>query len=158
MLQLADVGMQIIGVSLLIHAVHAGPKMEEPVINKLVALIAIPAMLFSFDLMAKREAPKEVKPVIHRSIKYTAPFGAAKDVQQNGGVVQAWDLKTNKLLWQVVAYKINYDPNLESDVQDVFIVSMAIKGNELIVTNEKGETYAIDLKTRAVREVKPAGH
>jgi hypothetical protein len=45
---------------------------------------------------------------------------------------------------------IDYDPKLEQDVQDIFITSLAIKNDRLVVVNERKESYEIDLQTRKI--------
>jgi hypothetical protein len=117
-------------------------------------IVASLVVLLCGDVYGKRLAPKEVPPVVHEGVKYTATLtGISQTEPQNGGFVQAWDVRTQKLLWQVKVYRIKYDPNLESDVQDVFITSMEIKNSKLIVVNERNEQFEIDLKTHAVRSV-----
>jgi hypothetical protein len=47
-------------------------------------------------------------------------------------------------------YAIRYDRTLEEDVQDVFITSLKARGNVLLITNERGERFVLDLSTRKV--------
>ena len=42
---------------------------------------------------------------------------------------------------------MTYVNNLEKDVQDVYITNLQIENAYLLVTNEKGEIYKINLKT-----------
>ena len=44
------------------------------------------------------------------------------------------------------------DPKLEEDVQHVFIKTLNVRDGTLIVTSERGETYRVDLKTKAVTQ------
>ena len=95
---------------------------------------------------AKRKAPKPVQPVIHNGVRYVAVhWGGRVGKRQNGGHVQAWDVKTNTCLWTRQAYTTRYRRGLESDVQDVFITSMKVVGDKLAVTNERGKTFKLDL-------------
>jgi hypothetical protein len=48
------------------------------------------------------------------------------------------------------------DPKLEEDVQWVFIKSLRIEDDKLMVTSERGATYQIDLKTKVITEVDAA--
>ena len=48
------------------------------------------------------------------------------------------------------------DPNLEEDVQWVFIESLSIRDNTLIVASERKDAYEIDLKTKAITQLPPA--
>ena len=49
-------------------------------------------------------------------------------------------------------YTVKIDPNLEEDVQWVFITELAIRDNTLFVTNEKNEHFTLDLKTKRVEK------
>jgi len=86
----------------------------------------------------KRSAPKKVKPIIVKNIRYTAPSNEM-------GFVVAKDVKTDSLIWKKQVYKISYIKNLEEDVQDVFIVSLTLKKDYLIVQTENNKTYRLKL-------------
>jgi hypothetical protein len=99
----------------------------------------------------KRSPPKKVRPVVHKGIKYTAPhFVLSNGEAIAGGYIEAFDAKTNKELWRIKVYETKYNPQLERDVQDVFISSLAIKKNMLVVVNERHERYEIDLSSHMV--------
>lgn len=86
----------------------------------------------------KRRAPKEVKPVINGGIKYSAPISEI-------GYIVAQDVKTNSIIWKKQIYQVNYDKNLELDVQDVFIDLLNLKEHSLIIHTENNKTYYLDL-------------
>ncbi|MBI5361524.1 MAG: hypothetical protein HZA48_13180 [Planctomycetes bacterium] len=88
--------------------------------------------------LAKTSAPKEVTPVTHNGVKFTAPHDKM-------GFVAAYDEKTGKQLWETKVYDVPTDPALEQDVQMVFITELKVTGNSLIVTNDRHNTYAIDI-------------
>ena len=71
---------------------------------------------------------------------------------QNGGILRAVNTNTHATLWTIKVYSITYDPALESDVQDIFITSLrkAWFGNKLLITDDHGQKYSVDLATRAV--------
>ena len=96
---------------------------------------------------AKRAAPKPVAPVVANGVAYSAPHAAM-------GVVVATDVATRKELWRETVYTIRIDPELERDVQDVFITALSVEGGVLIIENERGERYALDLATRRVTKRK----
>ncbi len=102
---------------------------------------------------AERLGPKDVEPVIFDGVKYVAVhWGQARGLDQNGGYVEAFDLKTNKSLWLLRIYKITYDVR-EKDIQDVFITKMSMEHGALKVANEKGEMFSVDPATRLVTKV-----
>jgi len=47
------------------------------------------------------------------------------------------------------------DPKLEADVQWVFINKLTIRDEMLVVTSERGATYEVDLRTKAVTQWGP---
>ena len=100
---------------------------------------------------AKRSAPKEVKPVVHEGVRYTAPHWVwAKGRRIAGGYIEAFNAETNKRLWRIKVYETKSSTQLEKDVQEVFIRSTDIENDKLVVVNERGERYEVDLKTRKV--------
>ena len=81
---------------------------------------------------AKRSSPELVAPIEVGGISYKVPnFGSSHRVDQNGGYVQAWDIKNHKLLWDRMVYRLRPNDWKEGDVQDVFITSVRVKGQKL---------------------------
>jgi hypothetical protein len=117
---------------------------------KTAAILLVFALIIalSTDAFAKRMPPKEVKPVVHDGVKYIANHDNGRE-----GIVVAQDEKSGKKLWEAVIYKVKIDPNLEEDVQWVFISGMEITGDKLIVANEKRDLYSLDLKTQKVEKL-----
>ena len=75
----------------------------------------------------KRLAPKEISPVSYNGKKYVVKHWSGDSVyKQNGGIIEVWNIKKNKLIKTVLIYKIQYNPLLESDVQDIFITSIRL--------------------------------
>jgi hypothetical protein len=120
-------------------------------LSMLVCLLL--TLLISTEAQAKRMPPKPVTPAVHEGVKFVAPNGNGRE-----GRIEALDEKTGKKLWDVVIYTKEIDPNLEEDVQWVFITDLAVQGTKLLVTNEKGEQFSLDLKTKGVEKVKKDEH
>jgi hypothetical protein len=97
---------------------------------------------------AKRGAPAEVLPLTVGNIEYSAPHRNRTHKQM--GLIEARDLKSEKLIWSRQIYAVKYDPDLEGDVQDVFIKSITVEGNNLIITNERNSKYQLDLHSLEV--------
>src|SRR5881275_2278785 len=100
---------------------------------------------------AKRAAPAKVEPVVHEGVRYVAPNDDGRR-----GYIEARDAHTNDKIWELTVFKNPIDPNLEEDVQWVFIESLSNRGNTLIVASERKNTYEIDLKTKAITQLPPA--
>lgn len=127
------------------------------ILNKAV-FPALLAMILYANAEAKRLPPAEVNPVEKGGVQYRAPhWGITEGKSQNGRVIEAWDIKQNKRLWSLRVYKTEVNPAKERDVQEVFITSLAIQGNELHVRNELGDEYLVDVRTRRTKRVAETG-
>lgn len=96
---------------------------------------------------AKRAAPKPVPPVTIGQVEYSAP-------PEFMGFVIATDMQTHKELWRERIYTVAINPALERDVQDNFIASLVVEQGTLLITDERGTQYALDLTTRKVAKRK----
>ena len=104
----------------------------------------------------KRVGPPDVAPVTVGDVRYEAlPWGRERGLDQNGGYVVAKDAATGRELWVARIYRIEYVPKLETDVQDIFIRSLAPSddGHDLVVTDERGREFQLDLATHDARPV-----
>lgn len=107
-------------------------------------------------LMAKRVGPKDVPAVTIKDLRFEAiHWGKDRGLAQNGGFIAAFDKTSGEELWTLKIYDIVYDPDLESDVQDLFIKSMkkSLFGNNLKITDERGRNYVVNTDTRTVASV-----
>jgi hypothetical protein len=113
---------------------------------RLAVILLLPLILPQLA-SAKRLPPVKVDPVIHKGIRYVAP-------NENGrrGYIEAWNVGTNKKLWELTIFTNAIDPNLEKDVQWVFIRGIRCPHARLIVTSERGKTYYVDVKTKVITQ------
>ena len=103
------------------------------------------------SISAKRIAPAAVEPVIHEGVRYVA-----QNDDGRRAYIEAWDVRTNKKLWDLTVFTNRIDPKLEEDVQWVFINTLSIRDDTLIVTSERGTTYQIHLWTKAITQSEAA--
>src|SRR6058998_3401815 len=96
---------------------------------------------------AKRAAPATVEPVTYDGIRYVAPNDDGRRAY-----IEAWDIQTNKKLWNLTVFTNRIDPKLEEDVQWVFIKVLRVRDGTLMVTSERGKTYQVDLTTKAITQ------
>ncbi len=61
--------------------------------------------------------------------------------------VEAVELASKKTLWRARVYYVWYVPLAEKDCQDVFINGMRVQDGKLVVLNEAGRSYRVDLVT-----------
>ncbi|OMH38405.1 hypothetical protein BGP75_08750 [Motiliproteus sp. MSK22-1] len=105
-------------------------------------------------LTAKRVAPPSVDPVTIKGVRFEViHWGKERGFSQNGGYIAAIDPDSGQELWTLKVYDINYDTEMESDVQDVFIecMSKTFFSGKLKITDEKGRSYIVDPETRIVQ-------
>lgn len=107
----------------------------------LIALVAPPA------LYSDRIAPKEVTSVIKNGIKYLAPHDQM-------GCVEARSEKTGQLFWRKQIYVVRYWLELEEDVQYCYITSIRLTETKMLVKNEEGFEYELDLDSLSVKALK----
>jgi hypothetical protein len=114
--------------------------------RSVLIFVAVTLLLPSLAL-AKRVAPAKVEPVIHQGVRYIAPNDDGRRAY-----IQAWDVQTNKKLWDLTIFTNRIDPTLEEDVQWIFIKALNIRDGALIVTSERDKIYQVDLKTKTVTQ------
>ena len=122
---------------------------ESTNMKRLMVLLAVFSVLSVSTAHAKRAAPAKVPPVTVGQIEYRAPTSQM-------GCCEAWDTKSNEMIWRRQIYVVKYTVGIERDIQDVFITSLRLKDNTLIVSNERKSEYELDLDTLQVKALKDA--
>ena len=89
-----------------------------------------------------------------RGLRFEAvPWGKARGLNQNGGLVAAVDVATGKELWLLKVYTVTYDNDMEDDKQDLFIADIAHEGGDLLrITDERRRVYFVDVARRTVAD------
>lgn len=116
----------------------------------LVIVIGVISCVFCQLTEAKRMPAPEVEPVIYKGVKFISP-----NTPQKMGYVEAWDMETNKKVWEKKVYTVFINPIMEADVQWVFISSLTIEDGKLVVVNERGKKYKVDIPENILKENKP---
>jgi outer membrane protein assembly factor BamB len=127
--------------------IHCKTMCVHPAI--VIALITM-VLIWPVSAFAKRGAPKPVSPVVWEGVEYRAPLDA-----EHMGHVQAIDINSGRKLWETKVYRVWIMPLLETDVQWIFITNLQVHGRQLLVRNEAGKVYKLDLKTGRVDGVTP---
>jgi hypothetical protein len=115
----------------------------------IAVLIATLAVLSASVAFAKRSAPGVIKPIRAGEIEFRVPHSQA-------GFIEAWDVKRDELVWRRQIYVVKYTIGLERDVQEVFIQSVELKDNTLLVKNERKSEYELDVDSLEVKVIKGA--
>jgi hypothetical protein len=113
---------------------------------RLTFLICVMAFLTCLAA-AKRIAPAQVAPVVYESIRYVAPNDDGRRAY-----IEAWDVRTDRKLWDLTVFTNRIDPKLEEVIQWVFISELSLRDGTLIVRSERGTTYQVDLRPKAITE------
>lgn len=114
-------------------------------------LILIVILLCDNNCLAKKIAPKKVKPLIYNQIKFIT-------LHENMGYVQAGDLNSGKLLWKKKIYDVQINPHFEPDMQRVFIKELSLVNGKIIVVNELDDKYELDPKNNDVQKIAGLGY
>ena len=88
-----------------------------------LAVINLLTVLLPQLASAKLLPSVKVDPVLYEVIRYVAP----NDDGRRGYIV-AWNVGTNKKLWELTAFINRIDPNLKEDVQWKFIKALNNSG------------------------------
>jgi hypothetical protein len=124
---------------------------DQPIRIAIRLILILFAVVLLPDLAsAKRVAPAKVEPAIHKRVRYVAPNDDGRRAY-----IEAWDVQTNRKLWDLTVFTNRIDPTLEEDVQWTFINSLSLRNGMLLVTSERGKTYQVDLKTKATTQSDP---
>ncbi|HEY5892563.1 MAG TPA: hypothetical protein VIT91_04970 [Chthoniobacterales bacterium] len=118
-------------------------NLSSSVITPLIAVFLIFAG--THPVLARRAEPKSVEPVVIGSVRYSVSSS-----RKLMGFVIAVDVFSGKELWRQRIYRVPINPFLERDAQWVFITSLARRGQTLLIGNERGKYYTLDLITRKV--------
>ncbi len=115
-----------------------------------VPLTGDPALtaFFAEGNKAKRAAPAAVPDIVADGIRFSASHWREAGLPANGGSVKAFDARTSELLWETRVYEVPEDKNLEADVQQVHISSLALKGGFIQISDERGNRYSLNIRTR----------
>jgi hypothetical protein len=118
-------------------------------VKKFAILMLGLSLLLTSIAFAKRSPPENIPPLRSGDFEFRVPHGQM-------GSVEAWNVKQEELLWRRQIYVVKYTVGLERDVQDVFIKSLDLKDNTLLVKNERNSVYQLDLETLDVKVIKGA--
>ncbi len=119
--------------------------------------ITLYSVLVVFPALADRNPPEPIDPVEKDGVRYeVVHWGNIAGYQQNGGIVEAYNAADDTPLWSVLVYTIEYNPDLEGDVQDIFITQMSLEDGYLEVKNERGGVYHINLADQSVETIEGA--
>ena len=91
----------------------------------------------------KRTPAKEVTPITIKNVRYSSGMNE----------IIATDTLTNEVVWTKEIYSIQFDENLERDVQEIYIDSLFTKDNSLYIRNEEGKMYTMNLKSHEINEI-----
>jgi hypothetical protein len=95
--------------------------------------------------VAVAEAKRSPEPVVPPLEVGDVEIRVPNDIE-NMGVVEVWDPKSEKKLKDIRVYRIIIWLVTEADVQWVFIKSIALDGDALVVVDEKNKTHRVSVK------------
>ena len=134
-------------------AMPARSQGEEPKMSQHSTDDATPPLP---PIAVKRRAPPKVAAITLDGIRYEqAVLPRSEATGQRTGYLAAYKGVSDERLWRVRVYDLKIDAHLEGDVQDVYFAKMEASpdGREILVTNEIGGHFAVDVRTQGVRKL-----
>jgi hypothetical protein len=61
------------------------------------------------------------------------------------GYVTAFNKTSGVKLWRTLLYSVQYNDHKEKDKQDVYLETMVLKGRQLIMEDELGRRWSLDV-------------
>lgn len=104
-------------------------------------------MAVGFPVFAKRNPPPFLYPVDDGIYRYVVRENGLPDKKHvyKGGHVVAYLKITGEVVWEKYLYKVKLDPEVEEDVQNVYLQQMYLDDpDRLVLQNERGEWFVLD--------------
>lgn len=95
----------------------------------------------AFAALAQRRPP-DVAPLLQDGVVYAAPH-SPNPCGTVGGCIVAFSAATGERYLIEELYRTEYDPLLEKDGQEVYITSIELNGDSIIVTDELNRRFTI---------------
>jgi hypothetical protein len=111
-------------------------------VKKLIGVLFI-IFGFNWSLFAKRSAPPVVNPLVIVDQQISVHFQQNSKRDGYRVILKSEGLPT----WTTVLYERRYRPDLETDVQDVYISKLEQQERFILATDEQGTKYKITLDT-----------
>ncbi len=95
-----------------------------------------------------RIAPPKIPAVEFEGLRYSQIINAARDgLDQRTGYLAVTDIASGRRVANVKAYPVDFDPDEEADVQDVFFARLELDaaGRRLLVESEHRQRAAISI-------------
>lgn len=108
---------------------------------------------------ASRAAPPDVPPVLQDGVLYEELMDDdVPGLDPRTTCLVARDAATRAPLWTVGLYTVPLIPELEADVQAVFFRSLRLSddGRRLLVEDERGRRFSVDIATRTAQPLAAA--
>lgn len=101
----------------------------------------------------KRVGPENIASLeFNNYVVKVVHWGKERGLKQNGGYISIHDIKSGDEIKLIEVYQVEYLPDLEEDIQDVFIESLTIKGSMLLIKDERNRSFMVDIDNNTVHE------
>lgn len=107
--------------------------------KKLVILTMI--MIMSPIVQADRISPAQIKPITKNGTVYKDQFEATST--GFALFILAKKISNDSIIWKTKIYSKEFNKELETDVQEIYLSSLVLKKDKLIAVDETGKTYEI---------------
>lgn len=125
-------------------------------IKRIVFILIFILVIFSSQYaFAKRVPPTEISDIVYGENKICFECSAnctctncfEKADTSFCACIVSRNKETNAIVWRTQLYEYKYNPNVEKDVQYVFLKTMKLNYDIITATDEKDNTYKLNAKT-----------
>jgi hypothetical protein len=109
--------------------------------------LVILSLLIPVLVNAKRTPPKPVAPVSGEGVTYNSSGDGFEEF------VVATKTDSGEELWKAKIFTIQVKPELEKDIQAVYITKLKLAGSNLYVRDESARCFQVNVKTEVVEAV-----
>lgn len=116
---------------------------KKKCINYFCFILIFLSCIYTNEIFARRVAPQQAEPIHYNGVIYSSRY-------DHGGIIEARDKNTKKLLWKKQIYFVKYHKHVEKDIQEIFITKIIPMKRYILIMNEKNETYKLFFKTHKI--------
>lgn len=114
-------------------------------------ILVLSICLFSSASWSKRMAPAKIKPIVSqgREFSFQVEQSPCKNGENCGMQVflVSKNIASGRINWKRELYQKLFNPNLEIDMQTVFLRSLELSKQQLIAIDERGSKYIVKSQT-----------
>ena len=110
-------------------------------------ILAFILLTAALPALGKHPSPGQLPAVTNNTVRYVVPNDKGLRAY-----VEAWDVQTGKKLWAKTIFRHFYIQPFGTECTHFeYLRSMVLQDGTLILTSDRGRTFSLDTRTKAVR-------